>query len=76
MSAESIQFTVHSHCYSKTAEKGPIFKVKLKNRSDDHALSLVSDSRSVYEGYPIDGTVEVKIGKAQRILDELLNEEG
>lgn len=65
-----IQFVVESYSWKSKAGKVPVYKVSLKS-SDVHTLTLVSNDRSIFEVFPKGETVDVKIGKAQRTLDEI-----
>lgn len=67
--ADSIEFHVVGHGYSRKAGKDPTYKVQLKSAAGD-TLTLVDNSRNIYVGYPIGDIVTVKIGKAQTTLDE------
>lgn len=72
-SVESIRFVVTGYSWKKKAGKDPVFKVSLK-AGDGHTLNLVSSSRDIFSGFPADSVVDVKIGKAQRTLDEVPEE--
>jgi len=69
-----ISFVVKGYSWKSEAGKSPVFKVSLKS-SDGHCLTLVSNDRSIFESFPKDETVNVKIGKAQRTLDEVPSHE-
>jgi hypothetical protein len=64
-----LQFVVDAHSWKSKAGALPIYKVSLKN-SDGHILSIVSNDRSIFEIFPKGEAVDVKIGKAQRALNE------
>jgi len=66
--SKSITFEVVGYNFQKKAGKGPVYKVSLKS-SEGHSLTLVSDSKAIYEGFPIGDKVNVKISQAQQTLD-------
>ena len=67
-----IQFIVEGHSYKRKAGKPAVYKVSLKStRGDGHKLTLVSNSKAICEQFPEDMVVDVKVGKAQRTLDEV-----
>jgi len=65
---KSIIFEVVGYDFRKKAGKSPIYKVSLRS-SDGHSLSLVSDSKAIYEDFPIGDKVNVKITQTQQTLD-------
>ena len=65
-----IQFVVEAFSWKSKAGKAPVYKVSLKS-SDGHTLTLLSNDRAIFEVFPKGETVDVKIGKAQRTLDEV-----
>ena len=65
-----IDFVVKGHSYNSPAGKPTVYKVSLKS-SNGHSLTLVRSDRSVFKDFPKDETVTVKIGQAQRRLDEI-----
>jgi len=75
MSTGSIEFIVVSYSFNKKAGKTPTYKVNFKAADGHgHVLTLVSDNRSVYEGFPIGDRVDVNIGRAQKTIDEVPEE--
>lgn len=68
-----IDFVVKGHSYNSPAGKPTIYKVSLKS-SNGHSLILVRSDRSIFSDFPKDETVTVKIGQAQRRLDEIPEE--
>lgn len=69
-----IQFVVEGHSYKSKAGKTPVYKVSLKN-SDGHTLTLVRSDRSIFQDFPKDEVVDVKISKTERTLDDFPGEE-
>jgi hypothetical protein len=68
--ATTITFRQVGYGYSKKAGKDPVYKVSFKS-SKGHTLTLVGDSRAIYERFPEGSKVDVKIGQAQQTLDEI-----
>lgn len=67
-----IQFIVEGHSYKRKAGKAARYKVSLKStRGEGHRLTLVSGSKAIWEQLPEDMVVDIKIGKAQRTLDDV-----
>ncbi len=65
-----IPFVVEGYSWKSKAGKPAVFKVSLKSPGG-HSLTLVGDSSSIFEVFPKGETVDVKIDKAQRTLDEI-----
>jgi hypothetical protein len=70
----SVAFRQVGYGYSKKAGKDPVYKVSFKS-SEGHTLTLVGDSRAIYERFPEGSKVDVKIGQAQQMLNEFENPE-
>jgi len=70
MTELSIQFIIEGYSFSKKGAKVPVYKVSFKS-PDGHTLTLVSDSRTIFEGFPIGDTVNIKVGRAQKTIDEI-----
>jgi hypothetical protein len=66
-------FEVVSHGYARKTAKAPVYKVVFKTPDGDN-LTLISDSKDVYAGYPLGDHVTVQIKKTQKTLDEDLEE--
>jgi len=75
MSWQTIPFLVTSYSYKKKAGKSPVFKVHLTS-SLSHSLTLASESKAIYDGFPIGDTVDVKVGRAQQVLIDIPEEGG
>lgn len=73
--SESIAFRVVDFGWKKKAGKDPVYKVSFKS-SKGHTLTLVGDSRAIYERFPEGSKVDMKIGQAQQTLDEIENPKG
>lgn len=69
-----LTFEVVGYGFSKRVAKHPTFKVEMKTPQGDK-LTLVSDSRDIYEGYPEGKSFSVVIKKSQKTLTELPSEE-
>jgi len=65
---QTMQFEVLGYDFSKRAGKSPKYKVILQN-SDGHKMTLLSDTKKIYEEFPIGETVTVKIAQSQSTLD-------
>lgn len=70
----TLTFEVTERGYRKPAGKHPVFRVKLKTAQGD-SLTLVSDSKEIYDGYPEGETFTVVIKKAQKTMSEFPQEE-
>lgn len=70
MEKKAIQFEVVGYSFTRKAGKGPVYKIHLKS-GDGHALTLVSDTRAIYQGFPMGELVSVTISRAQRTMDEI-----
>jgi len=69
MENRSVRFKVSRYSYAKKAGKAAVFKVHFESK-DGETLVLVSGSKEIYEGFPEGETFDVRIGKAQKTLDE------
>jgi len=70
MSKETtITFRVVGKVWDKKAGKNPKYKVSLKSK-EGHAMTLIGDSKAIFEGFPDESKVLVKILPGQRTLDE------
>ena len=74
MANVDLTFEVVGYGYTKRVTKHPVFKVMLKSAQGD-SLTLVSDSRDIFEGYPEGESFSVTIHKGQKTLTELPSEE-
>lgn len=64
-------FVVHSHGYKNLAGKPPQYLVVLKNNAGD-SITLHSESRSLFEAYPINERIFVELKKPKEALQNFL----
>jgi len=60
--------------YRKPAGKSPVFRVKLKSAQGD-SLTLVSNSKDIYDGFPEGEAFTVVVKKAQKTMSDFSREE-
>lgn len=65
----ALTFEVVGREFKKKANKQPVFKVNLKTTEGD-SLTLVSDSKDIYSGYPEGETFSVFIKKSQKTITD------
>jgi len=65
---QTMKFEVLGYDFSKRAGKSPKYKVILQN-SSGHKLTLLSDTKKIYEEFPLGETVSVKMTQSQATLD-------
>jgi hypothetical protein len=66
-------FEVTGRAYSKKVGKSPVYKVLLKDGQGDQ-LTLVSDSKDIYAGYPEGEAFSVIIKKTQKVITDFPKE--
>lgn len=67
-------FVVAGHGYRNNAGKPAQYTVTLKNKLGD-TVTLHSDSRTLFEAYPVNATVFVELKKPQQALQNFMGEE-
>jgi len=67
VSESVLTFEVVGREYRKPAGKSAVFRVKLKTAKGD-SLTLVSDSKGIYDSFPEGETVTVVVKKAQKTI--------
>lgn len=65
----NIEFVVVKRKEVETSRKGTVYSVHLKSE-DGHTLTLRGDSSAIFDGYPLDNSVMVKIERQQATLAE------
>ena len=65
--ADNLTFETNEVAFKKKTGKNPKYKVTLKS-PDGHSLTLVSESRAIWDQYPEGETFQVTVKQTQRTI--------